>query len=262
MKIRQNADIIAFASSLPEKRNRKMKTAIIGYGKMGREIEKILSERGHEINLIIDAENRSDLDAQHLAKVDVALEFTTPATAYDNIRTCIACGTPIVSGTTGWTAKLPELETLCKKTDGALFYASNFCLGVNLLFRLNRQLAAMIDRVGGYEIGIEEVHHTQKKDAPSGTAITLAEGIIENLHTKCGWVNDVPATPEQIEIHSVREGDVPGIHTVRYDSEDDCIELRHTIKNRRTLALGAVIAAEFLCGKRGVYTMDDLLKNN
>ena len=239
-----------------------MKTAIIGYGKMGREIEKILTERGHRIELIVDADNRADLDAQHLAGVDVALEFTTPETAYENIRTCIENRTPVVSGTTGWTDRRSELEALCRAKNSAFFYASNFCLGVNLLFRLNKQLAAMIDRVGGYEVDIEEVHHTQKKDAPSGTAITLAEGIIENLHTKTGWVNDVPAAPEQIEIHSVREGSVPGIHTVRFESEDDRIELRHTIKNRRTLALGAVIAAEFLCGKQGVYTMDDLLKNS
>lgn len=239
-----------------------MKTAIIGYGKMGREIEKMLAERGHEIELIIDVDNQADLDARHLAGIDVALEFTTPATAYENIRRCIDCRTPVVSGTTGWTARLPELETRCREKGGALFYASNFCLGVNLLFQLNRQLAAMIDRVGGYEVEIEEIHHTQKKDAPSGTAITLAEGIIEQLHTKRSWVNDCPAAPDQIEIRSVREGDIPGIHTVRYESADDRIELRHAIKNRRTLALGAVIAAEFLCGKRGVYTMKDLLGNN
>ncbi len=239
-----------------------MKTAIIGYGKMGREIEKILAERGHETVLVIDAENAADLDARHLADVDVALEFTTPATAYENIRTCIEYGTPVVSGTTGWTTRLPELEALCREKGGALFYASNFCLGVNLLFKLNRQLAAMIDRIGGYEVAIEEVHHVHKKDAPSGTAITLAEGIIDNLHTKTGWVNDAPAAPEQIAIHSVRKGEIPGIHTVGYESEDDRIELRHTIKNRRTLALGAVIAAEFLCNKRGVFTMNDLLENN
>ncbi len=239
-----------------------MKTAIIGYGKMGREIEKILAERGHETVLVIDAENAADLDAHHLADVDVALEFTTPATAYENIRTCIECGTPVVSGTTGWTTRLPELEALCREKGGALFYTSNFCLGVNLLFKLNRQLAAMIDRIGGYEVEIEEVHHVHKKDAPSGTAITLAEGIIDNLHTKTGWVNDAPTAPEQIAIRSVREGEIPGIHTVSYESEDDRIELRHTIKNRRTLALGAVIAAEFLCDKRGVFTMNDLLENN
>lgn len=240
-----------------------MKAAIIGYGKMGREIEKILVERGHEVALVIDVDNRADLDAAHLAGIDVALEFTTPDTAYDNIRACIGCKTPVVSGTTGWTARLPELERCCREQGSAFFHASNFCLGVNLLFRLNRQLAALVDRVGGgYEVSIEEVHHIQKKDAPSGTAITLAEGIIANLQSKTGWVNDAPAAPGQIAIHSVREGMVPGIHTICYESEDDRIELRHTIKNRRTLALGAVIAAEFLCGKTGVYTMDDLFCNN
>ena len=252
-----------------------MKAAIIGYGKMGREIERILTERGHEVVLIIDQENANQLDASHLAGVDVALEFTTPATAYHNIRTCLECGTAVVSGTTGWTDRLAELQELCRERGGALFYASNYCLGVNLMFRLNRQLAALMGRVGsGYEVRIEEVHHTQKKDAPSGTAITLAEGILENIPSKKGWVNFAPGiehatnrversedTPaDWIEIHSVREGMVPGIHTVTYESEDDILELRHEIKNRRTLAQGAVVAAEFLCGKHGVYGMDDLLK--
>lgn len=252
-----------------------MKAAIIGYGKMGREIERILTERGHEIALIIDLDNAHDLDAEHLKGIDVAIEFTTPETAYDNIRTCLECGAAVVSGTTGWTDRLAELQELCRRRGGALFYASNYCLGVNLLFRLNRQLAALVDRVGGgYDVRIEEVHHTQKKDAPSGTAITLAEGIIENLPAKTGWVNFAPGiehaanrverseeTPaDRIEIRSVREGMVPGIHTVTYESEDDILELRHTIKNRRTLAQGAVVAAEFLCGKQGVYGMEDLLK--
>ena len=252
-----------------------MKAAIIGYGKMGREIERILTERGHEVVLIIDQENANQLDASHLAGVDVALEFTTPATAYHNIRTCLECGTAVVSGTTGWTDRLAELQELCRERGGALFYASNYCLGVNLMFRLNRQLAALMCRVGsGYEVRIEEVHHTQKKDAPSGTAITLAEGILENIPSKKGWVNFAPGiehatnrversedTPaDRIEIRSVREGMVPGIHTVTYESEDDILELRHEIKNRRTLAQGAVVAAEFLCGKHGVYGMDDLLK--
>ena len=241
---------------------------------MGREIETILRERGHEVALIIDMDNAAELDAAHLQGIDVALEFTTPATAYRNIRTCIECGTPVVSGTTGWTDRLPELQTLCRERGGALFYASNYCLGVNLMFRLNRQLAEMMNRVGGYEVRIEEVHHTQKKDAPSGTAITLAEGIIDRLDTKQGWVNYAPGiehaanrverseeTPADcVEIRSVREGAVPGIHTVSYESEDDRLEIRHTIKNRRTLAAGAVVAAEFLCGKSGVYGMDDLLK--
>ena len=254
---------------------KQMKAAIIGYGKMGREIERILTERGHEAALIIDTDNAHELDAAHLAGIDVALEFTTPETAYRNIRTCIECGVAAVSGTTGWTDRLGELQELCRERGGALFYASNYCLGVNLMFRLNRQLAAMIDRVGGYDVRIEEVHHTQKKDAPSGTAITLAEGIVENLAGKQGWVNLAPgiehaanriersgeAPADRIEIRSVREGAVPGIHTVTYESEDDVLEIRHTIKNRRTLALGAVVAAEFLCGKQGVYSMDDLLRN-
>ncbi len=227
---------------------------------MGREIEKILLERGHEIVLRIDAENASELTPERLAAADVALEFTMPETAYANIRACILARTPVVSGTTGWTARLGELEELCRERRSALFYASNFSLGVNLLFRLNRQLAAMIDRVSGYDVRIEEVHHTQKKDAPSGTAITLAEGIIGELGAKNGWVNDDHAPADRIAIRSVREGTVPGIHTVTYESADDILELRHTIKNRRTLAMGAVVAAEFLCGKEGVYTMDDLLK--
>ena len=227
---------------------------------MGREIEKILLERGHEIVLRIDAENASELTPERLAAADVALEFTMPETAYANIRACILARTPVVSGAAGWTARLGELEKLCRERRSALFYASNFSLGVNLLFRLNRQLAAMIDRVSGYDVRIEEVHHIQKKDAPSGTAITLAEGIIGELGAKNGWVNDEHAPADRIAIRSVREGTVPGTHTVTYESEDDILELRHTIKNRRTLAMGAVVAAEFLCGKEGVYTMDDLLK--
>lgn len=252
-----------------------MKAAIIGYGKMGREIEQILKERGHETALIIDTDNAAELDAAHLTETDVAIEFTTPQTAYDNIRTCLEAGTAVVSGTTGWTDRLPELQALCRERGGAMFYASNYCLGVNLLFRLNRELAAMIERLhAAYDVRIEEIHHTQKKDAPSGTAITLAEGVIGNLTTKRTWVNYAPgiecaanrtedpaaAAPEQLVISSVREGTEPGTHTVSYESEDDVLELRHTIKNRRTLALGAVVAAEFLCGRKGVFGMEDLMQ--
>ena len=251
-----------------------MKAAIIGYGKMGHEIEKILRERGHEVALIIDEHNTQDLDAEHLCGVDVALEFTTPATAYANIRRCIMEHTPVVSGTTGWTAQLAELQTLCREQGSAMFYASNYCLGVNLMFRLNRQLAQMIGSVGGYDVRVREVHHTQKKDAPSGTAISLADDIIAGLPDKSAWVNyaagiansthrvDDPkdAAANEIVITSEREGMVPGIHEVCYESVDDSLMIRHEIKNRRTLALGAVIAAEFLAGKTGVYSMDDLLK--
>ena len=235
-----------------------MKTAIIGYGKMGREIEKILRDRGHEIALTIDVDNAADLTAGNLKDVDVAIEFTTPSTAYGNIRTCLECGTAVVSGTTGWTARLGELQDLCRQKNGALFYASNYSLGVNLMFRLNRQLVEMMNRIPAYNVSIEETHHTQKKDSPSGTAVTLAEDIIARLDRKNGWVNEPTDDPSLIGITSYRIGSTPGDHTVTYTSEDDTLEIRHSIKNRRTLALGAVIAAEFLCGKHGVYSMDDL----
>ena len=238
-----------------------MKAAIIGYGKMGREIERILIERGHEVVLKIDVDNAHELTAENLARADVALEFTTPSTAEANIRRCLEYGGAVVSGTTGWTEHLPEMERLCRERGGALFYASNFCLGVNLMFRLNRRLAEMMNPFGNYEVTISETHHIHKKDSPSGTAITLAEGIIEGLERKSGWVN-TPTTDDGalIAVESLREGEVPGIHTVVYESEDDRLEISHTIKNRRTLAMGAVVAAEFLCGKHGVYNMNDLLK--
>ena len=252
-----------------------MKTALIGYGKMGREIERILVERGHEVLLRIDLENRADLDAAHLAGIDAAFEFTTPATAFDNLCTCIDCGVPVVCGTTGWTGRLEEAKCRCLERGGALFYASNYSLGVNLLFRLNRQLAEAVERLGAaYDVRIGEVHHTRKIDAPSGTAITLAEETIGRPASKTRWRNYAPgieraanrlddpaaAAPDELVIASRREGDVPGIHTVLYESADDRIELRHTILDRRTLALGAVVAAEFLRGRKGVYSMDDLLQ--
>ena len=236
-----------------------MKAAIIGYGKMGREIEKILRSRGHEVALIIDIDNASDLNAQNLAGIDVAIEFTTPTTAYHNIRTCLECGTAVVSGTTGWTDRLKELQTLCEERGGAMFYASNYSLGVNLMFRLNRELARLMNCFPSYEISMSETHHTQKKDSPSGTAVTLAEDIISLVDRKSGWVN-TPTTDDKslIPIESLRIGMVPGDHSVTYSSEDDVLEIRHSIKNRRTLAEGAVVAAEFLCGKKGIYTMEDL----
>ena len=201
-----------------------MKAAIIGHGKMGREIEKILLERGHRIGAVIDEANASELDAAHLVGIDVALEFTTPDAAYGNIRACIDAGIPVVSGTTGWTNRLEELRSYCREKDGALFYASNYCLGVNLMFRLNRRLARMMERFDAYDVRIEEIHHTQKKDAPSGTAITLAEGIISEIGRKTGWVNESSDDPSQIVVTSLREGTVPGTHTVTYESDDDRIE--------------------------------------
>ncbi|MFR9603571.1 MAG: 4-hydroxy-tetrahydrodipicolinate reductase [Rikenellaceae bacterium] len=237
-----------------------MKVAIIGYGKMGREIEKILIERGHTVPLIIDMDNSGDLNAENLADIDVAIEFTTPSTAYANLVKCIESKTPVVSGTTGWLDKFDELKALCAKCSGAMFYASNYSLGVNLMFRINKQLAQLMNKFNGYAVEVEEIHHIHKVDAPSGTAITIAEGLIENLDTKSGWVNDTTPQEGQIEIKSIREGEVPGTHTVTYESPDDILELKHTIKNRSTLAYGAVIASEFLCGKVGVYSMEDMLK--
>ena len=253
-----------------------MKAAIIGYGKMGHEIERILIERGHTVSLIIDEANAADLNEQNLKDIDVAIEFTTPSTAYNNIRQCIECGTPVVSGTTGWTERLEELKELCEQKGSAIFYASNYSLGVNMMFRLNRRLAELMNHHPQYEVAIEEVHHIHKKDAPSGTAITLAEGILENIDRKVSWENPTvvefddegepivhsmgEAAPENIAITSLREGETPGIHTVTYDSEDDMLQIMHIIKNRRTLAMGAVIAAEFLCGKKGCFSMDDLLQ--
>ncbi len=237
-----------------------MKAAIIGYGKMGHEIEKILIQRGHEVTLIIDIDNASDLNSEHLANVDVAIEFTTPHTAYANLKRCIEAKTPVVSGTTGWLDKFDELKGMCVETGSALFYASNYSLGVNLMFRINKKLAAMMNKVDGYGVEIEEIHHIHKLDAPSGTAITIAEGLIEELSKIDSWVNDTAPKAAEVEIKSVREGEVPGTHTVTYESADDILELKHTIKNRSTLAFGAVIAAEFLCGKVGLYSMDDLLK--
>lgn len=237
-----------------------MRAAIIGYGKMGREIERVLLDRGHEVSLIIDLDNSNELDAEHLKGIDVALEFSTPTTAYNNIKKCLELGVAVVSGTTGWTERLQEIKELCTECDSALFYASNYSLGVNLLFRLNRRLAQLMNSFEQYNVSIQEIHHTQKKDSPSGTAITIAEDIIEQMERKQGWVNEPTTDPLKIEIESVREGMIPGIHTITYNSEVDTLELRHEIKSRRTLAEGAVIAAEFLCGKRGVYSMEDLLK--
>lgn len=227
---------------------------------MGREIEKIAIERGHSVVSIIDVDNSADISSEAFASADVAIEFTTPHTAYGNLVASIEAGVAVVSGTTGWLEHFEDLKSLCAQRNGAFFYASNYSLGVNLMFRLNRQLAAMINGVEGYKVEIEEVHHIHKLDAPSGTAITLAEGIIGELDSKSSWVNDTPPAEDQIEILSKRVGETPGIHTVTYDSSEDTIELKHTIKSRRALAMGAVVAAEFLCGKKGVYSMDDLLK--
>jgi len=235
-----------------------MKVAIIGYGKMGHEIEQVLLSRGHSVALIIDQDNAHDLCAEKLAGVDVAIEFTTPTTAYSNVHTCIECGTPVVSGTTGWHDKLEELQALCRERNSSMIWSSNYSLGVNITFRLNRYLAELMNRFDAYNVAIEEIHHTQKKDAPSGTAISLANDILERVERKQKWVNEPTEELDAIEITSLREGTVPGTHTVTYESADDKIEIKHTLFSRRALALGAVVAAEFVATRKGVFTIDDL----
>lgn len=237
-----------------------MKIALIGYGKMGKEIEQILIARGHTIPLIIDLNNTNDLDAAHLQKVDVAIEFTTPSTAYGNVVKCLEAGVPVVCGTTAWLDKLPEVEQLCKEKNGAFFYASNYSIGVNIFFEINRRLAQLMNRFGEYDVTIEETHHTQKKDAPSGTAVTLAEGVLENLDRKQKWVCGTTTVPEELEVIAIRRSVVPGTHTVTYESDVDALSITHMAKSRRGFALGAVLAAEFLHGKTGIFSMKDLMQ--
>ena len=238
-----------------------MRVAIIGYGKMGHEIERILLSRGHSVALIIDQNNAHDLNAENLAGIDVAIEFSTPDTAYTNVRTCIECGTPVVSGTTGWHDRLEELQALCREKNSTMIWSSNYSLGVNITFRLNRYLAELMNRFDAYNVAIEEIHHTQKKDAPSGTAISLANDIIERVERKGEWVNEPTTNQEAIEIVSLREGTVPGTHTVTYTSADDEITIKHTLFSRSALALGAVVAAEYIAPRKGVFTIDDLFEN-
>jgi len=237
-----------------------MKIALIGYGKMGKEIEQILIARGHTIPLIIDLNNTNDLDAAHLKEIDVAIEFTTPSTAYGNVVKCLEAGVPVVCGTTAWLDKLPQVEQLCKEKNGAFFYASNYSIGVNIFFEINRHLAQLMNRFGEYDVTIEETHHTQKKDAPSGTAVTLAEGILENLDRKQKWVCGTTTVPEELEVVAIRRSVVPGTHTVTYESDVDSLSITHMAKSRRGFALGAVLAAEFLYGKTGIFSMKDLMK--
>lgn len=248
-----------------------MKVAIIGYGKMGREIERVLRERGHEASLIIDVARNADGESGYAtiddiagSGVDVAIEFTTPDTALGNIVKCLEAGIPVVCGTTAWTARLPEVETLCRRRKGAFFYASNYSIGVNVVFELNRRLAAIMNRFQEYDVTVEEVHHTAKKDAPSGTAITIAEDIVAALDRKQSWTGHTTTVPQELEVVSVRRSVAPGTHTVTYESPTDTITLSHEIKSRATLATGAVMAAEFLASevaaqRHGVYSMKDLL---
>lgn len=236
-----------------------MKIALIGYGKMGKEIEKIALSRGHQIGLTIDINNQKDLTVENLQKCDVAIEFTIPDTAVKNYFTSFEAGIPVVSGTTGWLNRKEEVHQKCNETDGTFFYGSNFSIGVNLFFELNRKLASLMSSRPEYDVEMTEVHHTQKLDAPSGTAISLAEDAIEILPGKTGWVNDKQPKKKQLNIKSERRDEVPGIHTLKYDSEVDYIEITHSAKSRKGFALGAVLAAEYCIGKKGILSMKDLL---
>ena len=231
-----------------------MKIALFGYGKMGKTIERIAIERGHEIVAKIDI----DTTDNNISDADVAIDFSIPKEAFNNITKCFDQNTPIVSGTTGWLNKYTEAVRLCKNKNGAFIYASNYSLGVNLFFELNEKLASMMRNFKDYNIQMEETHHTQKLDAPSGTAITLAEDIIENS-TKNKWTLGVTDSKDEIPIVSKRIDNVPGIHKVTYNSFVDEIEIKHTAKSRDGFALGAIIAAEWLHDKKGVYTMKDVL---
>ena len=236
-----------------------MKIALIGYGKMGKIIEEIAIERAHSVILKIDADNLSDFTKGNLQKADVAIEFTQPESAYNNIAKCLEYGVPIVSGTTGWTEKLDEIKKNCEKQKGAMLYASNFSVGVNIFFDINNRLAALMEPHKEYDVTLEEIHHTQKKDAPSGTAITLAEQILQRISRKDKWVNQETVKPGELEIISKRVDPAPGTHVVKYTSEIDDIEIIHTAHSRKGFALGAVLAAEYIVGKEGVFTMKDVL---
>ena len=237
-----------------------MRILILGYGKMGKAIEEIAEERGHTIAHKININNTQALKFINPEEVDVAIEFSQPDAAFDNIRYCLENSIPVVCGTTGWLDKKPEADELCLQKNGAFFYASNFSLGVNLFFRLNELLAKMMELHPNYKTEITEIHHTEKLDAPSGTAITLAEGLIKNLSSREKWVNEPSDDEKVVPIISKREPDVPGTHIVKYISDLDEIEIKHTAKSRSGFALGAVLVAEWIQDKKGVLSMKDFMK--
>ena len=227
---------------------------------MGRTIESFALSRGHTVTARIDKDNTADLQSSAFLSSEVAIEFTGPDTAFDNVKACLEAKIPVVSGSTGWQNRLNEAKLICDECEGGLLYSSNFSLGVNILFAVNAKLASIMNGFGDYEASITEIHHIHKKDSPSGTAISLAEGIIKSIERKSRWSLGVQNAADELLISARREDEVPGTHTVIYDSSVDSIELTHTAKSRDGFALGAVIAAEFLNGKRGVYTMQDVLR--
>ena len=236
-----------------------MRIALIGYGKMGKAIEEIALQRGHEVVLTIDQPNLHEFTKENMATVDAAIEFTSPHSAFDNVKKCLDFGIPVVCGSTGWTEQLETLKKMAADNNGAFIYSSNYSVGVNIFFELNKKLAALMAPHSDYEVILEETHHTQKKDAPSGTAITLAEQILDQVHRKKQWANELSDNPEDLEIISQRIDPAPGTHSIKYSSPIDDIEIIHTAHNRTGFATGAVLAAEFIRNKKGFFTMKEVL---
>lgn len=236
-----------------------MNISLIGYGKMGKAIEETAVGRGHNIVLKINDENLQDFTKENTSKADVAIEFTSPHSAFDNIKKVLGYGVPVVCGSTGWTERIEEINRYCKEQNGAFLYASNFSVGVNIFFELNKKLAALMAPHPEYAISMEEIHHTQKKDAPSGTAITLAEQVLAQATHKTRWINEQSNDPALLPIISTREDPAPGTHSIKYASPIDDIEIIHTAHNRQGFALGAVLAAEFIKGKKGIFSMKEVL---
>ena len=236
-----------------------MRIALIGYGKMGKTIEGIALQRGHTVNLKIDIDNIESFTKENLQQCNVAIEFTGPHSAKENILKCFDAGIPVVSGSTGWLDSWAEVEKICKEKNGSFLYASNFSVGVNIFFEVNKKLARLMKQLSNYNVSMEEIHHTQKKDAPSGTAITLAKQILQEVPRKKHWVNEVSKNPEELVIISKREDPAPGTHSIKYSSAVDDIEIIHTAHSRNGFATGAVLAAEFLYNKKGIYNMKDVL---
>jgi len=236
-----------------------MNIALIGYGRMGHEIEAIAVKRGHVVKLIIDQDNAYDLNETNLKGIDVAIEFSFPEAALGNIIKCLQNKVSVVSGTTGWLDNYSKAVDKCKEYTSSFIHSTNFSIGVNILFKLNSELAGFMEKFGGYHVSIEEIHHTKKLDAPSGTAITLAEGISKSNSSFKGWTNENEKSTDRIPVKSLREGMIPGTHTVTWESEIDIISLKHEALNRKGLALGAVVAAEFIHNKEGVFTMNDVM---
>ena len=236
-----------------------MNIGLIGYGKMGQAIEAIALQKGHHISLKIDLNNANELTATNLRQCDVVIEFTGPHSAVQNLKTCIDAGVPTVCGSTGWLEHWQEIKNLYEEKNGTLLYASNFSIGVNIFFELNKKLAQLMNGHSEYEVSMEEIHHTQKKDAPSGTAVTLAEQILESIKTKTHWVNQAATQPDELSIESKRIDPAPGTHSIKYHSEVDDIEIIHTAHSRKGFAAGAVMAAEFLQNKKGIFNMKDVL---